>query len=320
MQFNPCLIAIWSCPTILSALDDCIHEPGAYKELFQQVQWNFDAEPRCVDRGLMVSLVGPYSHLPGACPRNPAVMADTVDAYNGSYWGWVSGSPNLEEYLLIAQNHTGDPFATTADMLRFVGFTEDDISEKCSYSMAVFTSRRAMSGNGLMVPTWAELFLQLSVEPFYLDLDWDVQKELAQRGFLDFDSISGCQNRTVCTGGKEESCTCGEEYITTYTTLQHKFEECGTICCVLEFANATNNGEDASVAAARAFFQACLAANPFFTGLGYSYDGTTVTVPEYLVRNVKLGPGLDAVVFEVYSPSAPLGVRGGDTIGHVVFA
>jgi hypothetical protein len=25
--------------------------------------------PRCVDRGLMVSLVGPYSHQPGACAR-----------------------------------------------------------------------------------------------------------------------------------------------------------------------------------------------------------------------------------------------------------
>jgi hypothetical protein len=40
-------------------------------------------------------------------------------AFNGSYWGWVSGSPNLEQYLLMAQNHTGDPFATTADMLRY---------------------------------------------------------------------------------------------------------------------------------------------------------------------------------------------------------
>lgn len=282
--------------------DDCIHEPGAYKELFQQVQWNFEEEPRCVDRGLMVTLAGPYSHQPGACSKNPNLMAETVDADNGSYWAWVSGSPNLEEYLLIAQNHTGDPFATTADMLRFVGFTEDYISDTCSYSMAVFTSRRAMSGNGLFVPTWAELFLQLAGEPFNLAMDWTVQKELTMSGFQDFDSISGCHNRTVCSGVKDEVCTCGEEYMTAFNSLQQEFRECGTLCCAQKFASTTNRGEEASKAATRAFFQACLAANPFFTGLGYGYNGLTLTVPEFLVRNVELGAGLDAVVFEVYSP------------------
>ena len=36
------------CPFYFSHLTDeaCIHEAGAYKELFQQVQWNFEAEPR----------------------------------------------------------------------------------------------------------------------------------------------------------------------------------------------------------------------------------------------------------------------------------
>jgi hypothetical protein len=34
-----------------------------------------------------------------------------------------------------------------------------------------------------------------AVEPFYLDLDWEVQKEVTLRGFQDFDSISGCKNR-----------------------------------------------------------------------------------------------------------------------------
>jgi hypothetical protein len=42
--------------------------------------------------------------------------------------------------------------------------------------------------------------------------------------------------RTVCSGGRDEACTCGEEYMTNFKSLQLKFEECGTVCCAQQFS------------------------------------------------------------------------------------
>ena len=54
----------------------------------------------------------------------------------------------------------------------------------------------------------------------------------------------------------------------------------------------------------------CMGANSLFSGVGYGWNGTQLTGPEYLVDNVKLEEELGASRFKIYSP----GMSGPDTL------
>merc|ERR1712080_436376 len=78
----------------------------------------------------------------------------------------------------------------------------------------------------------------------------------------------------------------------------------GTEACATKFGEAYGGGLTASAAHTRAFLLACMGANPLFTGVGYGWGGIDYTGPEFLVDNVNLEDDLDAVRFNLYSPSS----------------
>eukprot|EP00090_Calanus_glacialis_P017579 TRINITY_DN27327_c0_g1_i1.p1 TRINITY_DN27327_c0_g1~~TRINITY_DN27327_c0_g1_i1.p1 ORF type:complete len:303 (+),score=52.55 TRINITY_DN27327_c0_g1_i1:28-936(+) len=273
--------------------EECIDSPGSYQDVFENVV-ETGSEISCVARELMCSIIGPYSHEGGDCPLNEDLKPDFISAGgNSSYWAWVSASHNLDIYLQIAQENAGNRFEVAAEMMRFVGFTEEYIDPACSYSLAVFNREEL---EGLFAPTWASLFLQLEGHPFNVSLDWDVSRKLALEGFYNFTGISGCAGTVVDD-------TCLPEYRETYNILASVLAEAGSVPCVQEFRDMFNNGETATVSQARAFVHGCFDANPLFTGLGYGYSAATsqLTEREYLARNSNLD-SIGAAYFSLYSP------------------
>eukprot|EP00092_Neocalanus_flemingeri_P006327 GFUD01006809.1.p1 GENE.GFUD01006809.1~~GFUD01006809.1.p1 ORF type:complete len:307 (-),score=39.52 GFUD01006809.1:222-1142(-) len=274
--------------------EDCIDTPEAYRGIFESVLETGIGGDHCVARGLMVSIVGPYSYENEDCPMNPNQKPDSIsDGGNSTYWAWVSGSHNLEIYLKIAEKNVGNPYEAAAEMMRFVGYTEEYIDQACSYSLTVLPRENL---RGLVVPTWASLFLQFEESPFNVTFDWDVARRLTLQGFSNFTGISGCAGNVIDD-------TCLQEYLETYNILSSIMSEAGTIACVEEFRGMFRNGESASLTQARAFFHGCIDANPLFTGLGYGYSATNnqLTEREYLARNSRLDE-IGAASFTLYSP------------------
>jgi len=291
MESIKCVLLIHMVSTISS--DKCIDTLEDYRDMFENVIENGSGE-YCVSSGLMGSIIGPHSSQNGDCPLNPNQVPDTIsDGGNSYYWAWVSGSHNLGIYLDIAEQHPGNRFEVAAEMMRFVGITEEYIHSACSYSMAVFSTQDLV---GLFVPTWASFFLALEQSPFNVSLDWEVSRRLVLEGFSNFTGISGCAGTVVDS-------SCLPEYEETYTLLSLILEEAGTVPCVQEFVEMFKHGKSASLTQARAFFHGCFDANPLFTGLGYGYSSkdSQLTEREYLARNSNLEE-IGAALFSLYSP------------------
>jgi hypothetical protein len=84
---------------------------------------------RCVDRGLMVSLVGPYSSVPGACARqfqwksinkgfpHWLLFKEILHAH-GFHWKWTMQEP---------QPHGGDCGVSNEIKLKFIKISEEKI-------------------------------------------------------------------------------------------------------------------------------------------------------------------------------------------------
>jgi len=272
--------------------DECISNPSAYQDVFKNVSESGSEYP-CVDRSLMVTIIGPHSQQYGDCPLNPDIQPSSISDKENKYWCWVSSSRNLEIYLEIAQKLSGDRFEIAAEMMRYVGFTEEYISRECSYSLAVFPSRSLVD---LFVPTWAAFYLKLELPPFNVDLNWEVSRLLVTQGFYNFTGISGC-NGTVVDN------SCFQEYRETYGILSNVLAEAGTLSCVQEFKDMFAGGMSASLTATRAFLHGCFNANPLFTGLGYGFSGTSneLTEREYLTQNAKIEE-VDGEAFLIFSP------------------
>eukprot|EP00092_Neocalanus_flemingeri_P027476 GFUD01029802.1.p1 GENE.GFUD01029802.1~~GFUD01029802.1.p1 ORF type:complete len:294 (+),score=28.40 GFUD01029802.1:140-1021(+) len=253
---------------------NCIESPEAYVKLLESVLAGAGSE-HCVSRALMGTIIGPVS-----CPGNPNTL-EYLDARPKNYWAWVSGSPNLEQYLVIGKKYAGQPFEAAKKMLSFAGISE--LNPNCSYYLAVFHRENL---EGLFPPTWASLFLQLEKHPFNVTLNWDVSRRLAKEvdGLSSFKAISNCTSDVIDP-------TCRQDYQDTYHIL-HKIimSEQGTIACIEMFRDMFDNGLTANLSQARAFFHVCLDANPYFTGLGYGYSTETLelTGREYLARNTRL--------------------------------
>lgn len=271
--------------------ETCISTPFAYKELFEEIQWNIGVPPQCVSQNLFTTIQGPYD-----CPVNDNPLPPTVSKYETSTWGWASPSINLEVYLDIASRHTGDPYGTVAEMCKYVGLTDKQINSNCSYTLAVFEKQKAKE-HGLFAPTWAAWFPRLS-DYFHLTFTWEVQKELVLGGFEDFDHLTGCHNRTVAPNA-----LCSSDFIESWNLCKVAIYG-GTEACAKEFGDKYGGGLGASAAHTRAFLLACMGANPLFTGVGYGWNGVDFTGPEFLVDNVNLEEELGAVRFLVYSPSS----------------
>jgi len=196
----------------------------------------------------------------------------------------------------MAARHPGDPFGTVAEMCKYVGITDKNINTDCSYTLAVF-DRDLAKQNGLFSPTWAAWFPHLN-EYFGLSFTWEVQKELVLEGFQDFDHLTGCHNRTVA-----QNALCSPDFVEAWKLCKGAIYD-GTAACATKFGEAYGGGLAASAAHTRAFLLACMGANPYFTGVGYGWDGTDYTGPEFLVDNVNLEEDLGAVRFNIYEPSA----------------
>ena len=61
---------------------DCIDSPEAYKDIFENILETGAGDEHCVARGLMGSIVGPYSYERGDCPLNKNQKPDSIRYLN----------------------------------------------------------------------------------------------------------------------------------------------------------------------------------------------------------------------------------------------
>jgi hypothetical protein len=226
---------------------------------------------------------------------------------------WLSGYRTLAA-ILDARRKIGFQCALTADALAMAGFPPP--FSGAPYQLHVVDGcALANEGHVIAIPTVAEWVRELE-DAYGIEVSLPVFRALVADG-MDFGSATGCRGQAAaggratdaraCVGRPafpdRDACSCSPAFDDAYRALRGLSPYGAgqtTSECFAKFETLPQ-----SVAALRAALWACQDADPYNTFNGLGFDGSALTLPEFIVDNIsfdEMGAG-NAVTVALPDPA-----------------